>query len=59
MLIEGEAGVGKSRWSSELAAELAADGGLVLVGHCVELGEGVPYAPMPARWPLAERLEPA
>jgi DNA-binding CsgD family transcriptional regulator/tetratricopeptide (TPR) repeat protein len=46
-LIGGEAGVGKTRLTRELA-ELAADQGCcVLTGQCVELGgEGLPLAPL-------------
>ena len=47
VLVAGDAGVGKSRLVAEVAAEARADGVLVLIGHCVELGEGeLPYAPV-------------
>lgn len=47
VLVAGDAGVGKSRVVAEVAAEARADGALVLIGHCVELGEGeLPYAPV-------------
>ena len=56
-LVAGDAGVGKSR----LVAELAATTGdaLVLVGHCVELGDGeLPFAPViGALRTLPSRLE--
>ncbi len=46
-LIGGEAGVGKTRFVSELAARASAAGFTVLVGHCIELGaEGLPLAPL-------------
>jgi DNA-binding CsgD family transcriptional regulator len=45
VLIGGEAGVGKSRLVGEFSA-LAAGGGRVLVGGCLELGaSGLPFAP--------------
>jgi DNA-binding CsgD family transcriptional regulator len=46
-LIAGESGVGKSRLADELVERARATGALVLVGDCVELGEGeLPYAPL-------------
>ena len=46
-LVSGEAGVGKTRLVSELAALAAGAGFLVLTGQCVELGaEGLPLAPL-------------
>ena len=46
-LVGGEAGVGKTRLVSELAARAAGAGFLVLTGQCVELGaEGLPLAPL-------------
>jgi predicted ATPase len=46
-LIAGESGVGKSRLAGELVDRARAGGALVLVGDCVELGEGeLPYAPL-------------
>ncbi|WP_168215257.1 helix-turn-helix transcriptional regulator [Micromonospora sp. MH33] len=46
-LIAGEAGVGKSRLTQELAAGAAGRGVRVLSGGCVELGgEGIPLAPL-------------
>ncbi len=48
-LIGGEAGVGKSRLVSELAARARADRTLVLSGGCPELGaDGLPFAPFTA-----------
>ncbi|HEY2724601.1 MAG TPA: ATP-binding protein, partial [Pseudonocardiaceae bacterium] len=45
-LVSGDAGVGKTRLLEELAAHARADGGLVLVGRCLEAGEsGLPYLP--------------
>ncbi len=47
VLIGGEAGVGKTRLVSELAAQASSDGILVLTGLCVELGaDGQPLAPL-------------
>ena len=46
LLIDGEAGVGKTRLVAEFARCAAAEGTTVLVGGCLALGEeGVPYAP--------------
>jgi len=46
-LVSGEAGVGKTRLISELAALASSAGFLVLTGQCVELGaEGLPLAPL-------------
>jgi predicted ATPase len=46
-VVEGEAGVGKSRLVAELAAEARRDGATVLVGECLALGEGeLPYGPI-------------
>jgi DNA-binding CsgD family transcriptional regulator/tetratricopeptide (TPR) repeat protein len=47
VLIGGEAGVGKTRLVGEVVAAARANGAMVLVGGCVELGgEGVPFAPL-------------
>jgi predicted ATPase len=47
VLVGGEAGIGKTRLASELAARWATDGTRVLVGGCVPVGEGaLPYAPI-------------
>lgn len=45
-LIAGEAGVGKSRLAEEVASGAAADGFLVLRGHCAEGDVSSPYAPL-------------
>jgi DNA-binding CsgD family transcriptional regulator/tetratricopeptide (TPR) repeat protein len=46
-LVAGDSGVGKSRLVQELRDRARADGAFVLVGDCVELGEGeLPYAPL-------------
>jgi DNA-binding CsgD family transcriptional regulator len=65
-LIGGDAGVGKTRLVSELAARAADRGFLVLSGRCAELGDSIPYLPLadalregstgPAAGPLAEAL---
>ncbi len=47
VLVAGEAGIGKTRLISEFAEVARAAGSLVLVGGCIDLGEGgVPYAPI-------------
>ncbi|MBV9355234.1 MAG: AAA family ATPase [Chloroflexi bacterium] len=45
VLIQGEAGVGKSRLVAELAARAAGAGATVLQGACFESDEASPYAP--------------
>ena len=45
-LISGDAGVGKTRLVSELAARAAERGFLVLSGRCAELGDSIPYLPL-------------
>ncbi|HEX9034605.1 MAG TPA: AAA family ATPase [Streptosporangiaceae bacterium] len=45
-LIGGDAGVGKTRLVTELAARARADGFTVLAGRCAELGDAVPYLPL-------------
>ncbi|UFU07067.1 helix-turn-helix transcriptional regulator [Ruania halotolerans] len=47
VLLPGEAGVGKSRLVTELAAKVTHEGGTVLTGHCVGLGDAAPpYLPV-------------
>ncbi len=69
-IVAGEAGVGKTRLVTELAARADGSGFTVLTGHCVELGaEGLPLAPLidalrtlartTSRAELAEVLGPA
>ena len=49
VLLGGEAGVGKSRLTSEFAARAGAAGARILTGGCVELGaDGLPFAPFTA-----------
>jgi len=49
VLLGGEAGVGKSRLSSEFTDRVRAQGGRVLIGGCLELGaDGLPFAPFTA-----------
>ncbi|WP_243704970.1 helix-turn-helix transcriptional regulator [Micromonospora sp. KC723] len=49
MLVGGEAGVGKTRLLDEFGALVTSDGGRLLVGQCLELGEaGLPFAPFAA-----------
>ncbi len=60
-LIAGEAGVGKTRLMASFAEAADADGACVLLGGCLDLGEGaVPYAPIvEALRGLVRRMEPA
>ncbi|HZN76219.1 MAG TPA: AAA family ATPase [Micromonosporaceae bacterium] len=47
VIVQGEAGVGKSQLLEHFAGEVRRAGGHVLVGACIELGGGtVPYAPL-------------
>ncbi|MFC6285909.1 AAA family ATPase [Nocardioides sp. GCM10027113] len=47
VLVDGPAGIGKSRVVDELGRRVTDQGAQVLVGHCVPLGEEVfPYAPV-------------
>ncbi len=47
VLIAGEAGVGKTRLAASFAAAAETEGACVLLGGCLDLGEGaVPYAPI-------------
>jgi DNA-binding CsgD family transcriptional regulator len=46
MLVSGDAGVGKTRLISELAADAAERGFAVLSGRCAELADTVPYLPL-------------
>jgi DNA-binding CsgD family transcriptional regulator len=45
-LVGGDAGVGKTRLVTELAAGAAGRGFAVLSGRCAELGDAVPYLPL-------------
>ncbi|MEP7022820.1 MAG: AAA family ATPase [Actinomycetota bacterium] len=45
-LISGDAGVGKTRLTAELAAQAAARGFTVMSGRSAELGDSVPYLPL-------------
>ncbi|WP_165969981.1 helix-turn-helix transcriptional regulator [Nonomuraea terrae] len=45
-LVGGDAGIGKTRLVSELAAEARERGFNVLVGQCAELGDALPYLPL-------------
>jgi DNA-binding CsgD family transcriptional regulator len=46
LLVSGDAGVGKTRLLSELAAGAASRGFTVLSGRCAELADSVPYLPL-------------
>ena len=58
-LVDGEAGIGKSRLVQELADRVRASGARVVVGCCLDFGEvGLPYAPVrEALRDLAEQVE--
>jgi predicted ATPase len=60
VLVSGEAGIGKTRLLTEFAARTSAGGTRVLIGNCIELGEGeLPHAPLAAILRQLEReLEP-
>ena len=45
-VIEGEAGIGKSRLADELAQQARSAGGVVLVAHCHDDEAGLPYGPV-------------
>jgi predicted ATPase len=59
--VGGEAGVGKTRLVTRFAGQVRGSGGRVLLGGCIELGEGsLPYAPVvEALRGLGRGLEPA
>lgn len=61
LLISGEAGVGKTRLMAEVAELAEAEGAVVLLGGCIDLGEGaLPYAPVvEAMRGLVRRTDPA
>jgi DNA-binding NarL/FixJ family response regulator len=46
LLVSGDAGVGKTRLLTELAAEAVQRGFTILSGRCAELAETVPYLPL-------------
>ncbi|GAA0949083.1 helix-turn-helix transcriptional regulator [Nonomuraea longicatena] len=45
-LVGGDAGIGKTRLTGELAAYAREHGFQVLVGQCAELGDSLPYLPL-------------
>ncbi|GGS37696.1 helix-turn-helix transcriptional regulator [Actinokineospora fastidiosa] len=57
VLLSGDAGVGKTRMTEELARIAREDGALVLTGRCLDSGEtGLPYLPVvEALGPVRER----
>ena len=61
LCVGGEAGVGKTRLVSRFAEQVQETGGRVLLGCCIELGEGsLPYGPLvQALRGLGRGLEPA
>jgi tetratricopeptide (TPR) repeat protein len=47
VMLDGEAGVGKTRLLQEFATKAEATGAFVLAGNCIPLGEGaIPYGPL-------------
>jgi DNA-binding CsgD family transcriptional regulator len=61
LLVSGDAGVGKTRLLTELAASAASQGFTVLSGRCAELADSVPYLPLAdalraASGPLADAV---
>jgi predicted ATPase len=47
VIVSGDAGVGKSRLAEELMRAARGDGTLVLLGRCVDVGDGeLAYAPI-------------
>jgi DNA-binding CsgD family transcriptional regulator/tetratricopeptide (TPR) repeat protein len=49
VLVSGEAGIGKTRLLEEFASRARAGGARVLIGTCIELGDGeLPHAPLAA-----------
>lgn len=54
VLVEGDAGIGKTRLVSELGGRAQRTGATVLRGRCIDLvGSGMPYLPLvEALWPL-------
>ncbi len=61
LLVSGDAGVGKTRLLTELAADAGRRGFTVLAGRCAELADSVPYLPLAdalrtASGPLAEAV---
>ena len=44
--ISGEAGIGKTRLLAELARRARARGSVVLRGHSLDIGHGIPYGPI-------------
>ena len=65
LLIGGEAGVGKTRLIEEFTEAARAEGALVALGGCIEIGsEGLPFAPFSAilhtlNWHLRDELAAA
>jgi DNA-binding SARP family transcriptional activator len=57
-VIEGEAGIGKTRLGAELLARVAAGGGTVLAARCHEDEAGLPYGPVVALLGEALRAAP-
>jgi len=58
-LVGGEAGIGKTRLTEELAVQAGTAGFAVLTGNCVELGaEGLPLAPVISALRALSRILP-
>ncbi|GIG02904.1 helix-turn-helix transcriptional regulator [Catellatospora citrea] len=58
LLIRGEAGVGKTRLVEELLRTLPEERTVAAVGECVEVGDGLPFAPFSAAMRTLYRLLP-
>ena len=56
VVVEGEAGIGKTRLVSDFVAEATERGGTVLRGSCVDLGDS-PIAHLPLRAALADLID--
>jgi DNA-binding CsgD family transcriptional regulator len=56
ILVSGEAGIGKSRFCTEIARRAASEGWLVLRGECDEFGAARPFSPLVEMLPALETL---
>jgi SAM-dependent methyltransferase len=54
ILVDGEAGIGKSRLISEVGIYAATRGFQIITGHCFEQDEALPYAPLITHRPSIE-----
>ena len=58
-MIGGEPGVGKTRLCEEVAAEARDRGFFTVVGHCYDMGGGLPYQPFVEAMEQVARIIPA